>query len=141
MTGAEESPQVAPSAAAAYRPRVSFRLLLSLILLAALVLGPVSLLGASPAMAMNDLSEAAAGHLGVKSAAPCHGSGQQQDEQGPDSGQMYDSCCVTMCSAIPETSRQLAGQVPPRQILQRRPADIGSHGLEPEADPPPPRFA
>ena len=142
MSRAEYSQQVAPGTTAAYRHRVSLRRLLSLLLFLALVLGPVAMLGGSPAMAMDGHAMAAGGnHEMVKAATPCHDAGRQGDEQAPDSRQMPNSCCVMMCAAIPAVGGELALHLIPPMVRQRIPRALGPHGLEPEADPPPPRFS
>ena len=142
MIGAPESQQVAPSFAGAYRQRVSIGRLFSLLVLVALVLGPLTMLGGSPAMAMDGHAMAAGGHHEmVKAATPCHDAGKQADEQKPDSRQMPDSCCVMMCAAIPAVGGELALHLVPQTKRQRLPRALGPHGLEPEADPPPPRFS
>jgi hypothetical protein len=140
VTRAADFQQVAPDAAAAYRRRVSIRRLVSLLLVLALVLGPAAMLGGSPAMAMGGNAAAAGGHHEMaKAATPCHEAGSQEDEQGPDSRQVPDSCCVMMCAAIPAVGGELPLQLLPPTARRRLPRALGPHGLEPEADPPPPR--
>lgn len=121
-------------------PTMSLRRIFSLLLLVSLVLAPLSMVGGSSAMAMGGPAMAAMSHADTALATPpCHDS--TGDDEAPDTDQLSGNCCVMMCVAIPPIGGQLAAHVLPAQIRQFLPPARGPHGLEPEADPPPPRFS
>lgn len=131
---------VATRPSEAYLAPVSFRRILSLLLLVGLVLAPLSMMGAAPAMAMDGKAMAGMSHEAA-STPPCHGKRPQRGDHAPDTKQLPGNCCVMMCVAIPAVGGQLAAHMMPPQIRQALPPARGPHGLEPEADPPPPRFS
>ena len=140
MTRTADSPQVASLPGRAYLAPVSLGRILSLLLLVGLVLAPLGMIQA-PAMAMAGHAMTAPGHDSEAAVAPCHSKRQKGDDQSSDSRQMPGNCCALMCTAIAAVGGQLAEHLPPRQILQPLPPASRPHGLDPEADPPPPRFS
>ena len=121
-------------------PAVSLRRIFSLLLLVSFVLAPLSMVGGSSAMAMAGHAMAGMSHPETAQATPpCHKS--KGGDEAPDIDQPTVNCCVMMCVAIPPIGGQLAAHVLPDQIRQSLPLAPGPHGLEPEADPPPPRFS
>jgi len=125
----------------AYPARVSFRRILSLLLLAALVLAPAGMMGGSAAMAMDGHAGAGMSHDTATAANPCHADQSQPGDQAPDTKQVPGSCCVMMCVAIPAVGGELAVHMLPRKMSQPLPLASDPHGLAPEAEPPPPRFS
>ena len=121
---------------------MSFRRILSLLLLVGLVLAPLSMIGGSSAMAMGGKAMTGMSHEQIAAdTPPCHDKKSQRDDNAPDTKQPPGNCCVMMCVAIPSVGGQLAAHLLPPQIRQPLPPASGPHGLEPEADPPPPRFS
>ncbi|HEY5721681.1 MAG TPA: hypothetical protein VIT45_05115 [Allosphingosinicella sp.] len=121
---------------------MSFRRLFSLVIAAALILAPATMMGGSPAMAMDGQDMAAMGDRHTASPpSPCHDDKSQADDQAPDSKRVPGSCCVMTCVAIPAVGGELAVHLPPQRMNQPVPPASRPHGLEPEADPPPPRFS
>jgi hypothetical protein len=114
---------------------VSFRRILSLLVLLALVLSPAPMLAGSPAKAM-DQHEAMvmSDDPGTAPAHPCAG------EQVPANKAAHD-CCVMSCVAIPAVGGELALHLPPTSLRLALPEFWDPHGLAPEAEPPPPRFS
>ena len=125
----------------AYLALVSFRRILSLLLLVGLVLAPLSMIGGHPAMAMGGKAMVGMGHEQTASTPPCHGKQPQRGDHAPDTKQLPGNCCVMMCVAIPAVGGQLAAHMVPLEIRQALPPASAPRGLEPEADPPPPRFS
>ena len=121
---------------------MSFRRILSLLLLVGLVLAPLSMMSGAPAMAMDGKAMAGMNHEQLGTATPpCHGKQSKPGDEAPDGKQAPMNCCVMMCVAIPAVGGQLAAHMVPLEIRQPLPPVSGPHGLEPEADPPPPRFS
>lgn len=125
-----------------YLALVSFRRILSLLLLVGLVLAPMSMMSGAPAMAMDGKAIAGMSHERLTTdTPPCHGKQSQSDDNSPDTKQAPTNCCVMMCAAIPAAGGQPTAHVLPLQVRQALPPARAPHGLEPEADPPPPRFS
>ena len=134
--------RVATGHGSAYRAPVSFRRILSMLLLVGLVLAPLGMMGGSPAMAMSGHSMGAMSDEQAKIVTPpCHDKQSKNDEQAPDTGQLSGNCCVMMCVAIQALGGQLAAPALPPQVRQALPLARDPHGVAPEADPPPPRFS
>ena len=108
------------------------RALLRLFVLAALLLAPLGMVGSHAAMAAPRASETASGHC-----ADMAGSHDQAPaDQAP--GKSID--CMIACACVPSPGVQLAD--PPLPVAAPEPAMIVSlaGGLNPAADPPPPRL-
>lgn len=133
---------VATRARGAYLAPVSLRRILSLLLLVSLALAPLSMIGGSAAMATGGQAMTGMSHeQDATGTPPCHGNQQQSDDDATDTKQLPGNCCVMMCVAIPAVGGQLAEQLLQAQIRQPLPPARGPHGLEPEAEPPPPRLS
>lgn len=139
---ASVSDRVARVGASAYPRRVIVTRLLSLLALIALVIGPISMLGADPAGAMSDRAGAAATEesAAVETAHPCHQDRSSDDRQVP-SDKAGGNCCVMSCVALPALEDGLAVQPPQVSIPVPMSRMRDPHGLRPEAEPPPPRYS
>jgi hypothetical protein len=126
---------VAPPARRSYLRAVSFRRILSLFLLIALVIAPASMLGGAPAMAADHHAAMGIAVTGAApSAHPC------ADKHAP-AKKSFDGCCVMTCVAIPAVGGMLPIHIMAPALIQPSPLAADPHGLNPEADPPPPRFS
>ena len=132
MTSARRLP-VASGVAAPYLPAMVALRLTRFLTLLALLLAPLGMVRAHAAMAIPADASASAHHGG---ADPCGGMDRPAGQQ-PSSG--ID--CGIACSAMPSGDSEIAAHpmvaaAVPTALLA---ADL--HGLHPESDPPPPRFA
>ena len=110
------------------------RALLRLLVLAALLIAPIAMVGSHAAMAAPQTSEASAGgHCADMAGAH----DQVPAEQAP--GKSID--CMIACACVPTPGIRLAE--PPLATAAPEPAMIVSlaDGLNPAADPPPPRLS
>jgi hypothetical protein len=125
---AERTVSVASDPLAAYFPAMFAARLVRLFVLLALVLAPLAMTGAHPAMAMPAHAPAASGHHAM-GADHCAGMDQPARPQPV-------SCidCIMVCSALPA----LESEILAHPIDQREQRVLGLH---PESEPPPPRVA
>lgn len=67
----------------------------------------------------------------------CPPAGEKQDEQQPAA----NVDCTIMCSAMPATGGAMSAQLVLAGPDPVQPLEAGGHGLNPAADPPPPRLS
>lgn len=67
----------------------------------------------------------------------CPASGDEQGKQMP----APNIDCTIMCSAMPTGDNAFASQIDLPDLDLVQPIELGRHGLNPSADPPPPRFS
>jgi hypothetical protein len=108
---------------------VRFEYLLSVLMGLAMLLGPVAI----PAAAVQRSEHHAAA---VDMPGHC-----ADEPQPPADEKAGEDCCVVTCAAIAAVGGEPSEPIG-RPVLPRRPGtSAGSQGLDPQADPPPPRFA
>ena len=111
-----------------------FTRILSLLVLVGLALAPLGM--GSPAMAAGGNVMAGMSHEAAPAAGhPCAG------KQKPAGKQMPDNCCALACSFIPAAAAALAAHSAPPSLVLPDALVRSPGGLEPEAEPPPPRSA
>ena len=123
---------IAHDASDAYFRAMRLRALLHIFVLAALLLAPIGMVGGHAAMAAAP-EASPSGHC-----ADMAGSHEQAPaDKAP--GKSID--CMIACACVPSPTVQLAD--PPLPVAVPGPAMIASlaGGLNPAADPPPPRFS
>jgi len=126
---------IADGTSQAYSSAMVLPRLMRVLTLLAVLLAPLTMMAshasAAPMPVTHAMSEASAmpGH--------CPPTGEEQDRQKPTP----NIDCTIMCSAMPAVDTAFAAQiiVPPLDLVQ--PVEFGGHGLNPSADPPPPRFS
>ena len=67
----------------------------------------------------------------------CPPAGDEQDEQTPTP----NIDCTIMCSAMPAVDTAFAAEIIALALNLVQAGEFGGHGLNPSADPPPPRFS
>ena len=112
-------------------------------LFAALLLAPLGRIGLAQAMAAPATAGAMAGHCAEMpaepAAAPHHGTHHQPAPAGGSEGMAVD--CMIACAALAAAPDLF---VVPRPVAMTLPAATflsSLTGIQPEADPPPPRFS
>ena len=101
-----------------------------LLILIALAIAPVRMFGAGEAAA-------ASGHHGLHqaAAAPCASQAAPEGDAAPQAD------CMTACAAIAPPFAPHASALDPAPQLVSARRQGGVSGLDPEAEPPPPRFS
>ena len=127
-----ERPSVATNPGGAYFGTM-FERLVRILALLALVLAPLGMMGAHPAMATP--AAAVAPHHGL---ASDHCAGMDQPEK-PKPVSCID--CIMVCSGLPVAQSDIAAHPLATAPLPRLPLEQRVDGLHPESEPPPPRFA
>ena len=133
---ARRFPRVASLAAAVYSPAMVATRLLSFLTLFALLLAPFGMASAHAAKTMP--AQAHSGHH-VRAIAPsnhCRGM-DQSSKQRPASSIDCTIACSTLAGAAIEVTAHPVPAAPEPSFLAAAPL----HGLSPESEPPPPRFA
>jgi hypothetical protein len=127
------NPSVATSPRGAYFGAMSASRLIPFLALLALVLAPLGMMDAHAAMAAP--APGLAAHHGQSSD---HCAGMDQPEKLKPV-----SCidCIMVCSGVPVAESGVAAHPLATAPLPRLPLEQRVHGLHPESEPPPPRFA
>lgn len=126
----------------AYSGAVTMRACLRLLLLAALLLAPVGRIGIAQAMAAPAAAGATAGHCAdMPAAAPAHhqGSRHQQSPAQDHEGMAVD--CMIACAAMATAPEPFVAPAPGAVATPAATFLSSLTGIQPEADPPPPRFS
>jgi hypothetical protein len=126
----------------AYCDPVTMRACLRLLLLAAMLIAPLGRIGLAQAMAMPAASGAMAGHCAEMAAAtPVHRQdGHRQKAPARDGEKMAVDCMIACAAMAPGPDLFVAP--PPAAMTLPAAAFLSSlTGIQPEADPPPPRFS
>ena len=130
MTAGQDS-LVASDPRPAYFTAMFAARLIRLLALLALVLAPLGMMTAHPAMAMP--APAAGAHHGQD-----HCAGMDQPAK-PQPVSCID--CILVCSALPAVESEIVAHPVGAAPLPRLAREARVHGLHPESEPPPPRFA
>jgi len=128
-----EGPPVATTAGGAYFRAMFAARLVRILALLALVLAPLGMMGAHPAMATPNPAVAALHGQGSE-----HCAGMDQPEK-PKPVSCID--CIMVCSGLPVAESDVAAHPLATAPMPRLPLEQRVHGLHPESEPPPPRFA
>lgn len=124
----------------AYSGAVTLRACLRLLLLAALLLAPISRIGIAQAMPAPAGAGAAMAHCaGMPTAAAAHHQGSPHHKAPAPDGERMAVDCMTACAAMAVAP---APFVAPPTVSTTLPATSflsSLTGIRPEADPPPPR--
>ena len=110
--------------------------LMRVLTLLAVLLAPLAMMSSHAQAA----APAAVNHVrGGSSAMPghCPPAGEEQDKQKP----APNIDCTIMCSAMPAPDAVIPAQPALTALDLVQPLGIGGYGLNPEADPPPPRLS
>lgn len=135
MSGAQTS-TIASKELRAYGPGMAVLRLLRILTIAALLLAPFGML-ANHSAAAPPAAEASSGH-DMAGMAPEHCADTGQPAQDRPSSSID---CMMACSALAGIESDLAEHPLPAAARAEAVAPNKIHGLNPEADPPPPRFA
>jgi hypothetical protein len=128
-----EQPLVATNPGGDYFGHMFAARLVRILALLALVLAPLGMIGARPAMAAPTPGVAA--HHGQ---ASDHCAGMDQPAE-PEPVSCID--CIMVCSGLPAAGSEVAAHPVSTATLPRLPLEQRVHGVNPESEPPPPRFA
>jgi hypothetical protein len=120
----------------AYGPGMAALRLLRILTLAALLLAPFGMLGNHASAARTTMAVPSGHHVAAMSAEHCADTGQPAKDRPSSS---ID--CMMACSAIAGIESELAEHPLPAAAPPEAMAPKAIHGLNPEADPPPPRLA
>ena len=126
---------VASTGMRAYGPAMFALRLLRILTLFAMLLAPLGITTAHAAMTAPAMM--AGSHIAAMAPAEHCGGMDQPAGQRPDSG--ID--CTIACSALPALASEVAAHPLPSAPEPSTPLVGALHGLHPEFDPPPPRFA
>jgi hypothetical protein len=128
---------VATLIARAYSPAMVALRLLRVMTLFALLLAPFGMMRSHAAMVLPAASVAPGHHMDPAAPAdPCPGMDQPAEDRPASNVD-----CMIACSAMPSLESGIAIH-PILAATMPRPSPAGVlHGLHPESDPPPPRFA
>jgi hypothetical protein len=105
------------------------------LMLLALLVAPFRMIGAHEAMAA-PAPQAGAHHMSVDRAVPCGSEGMPSNQRDGASIDCAIACSVVATMAAEADVRPVCTAIP-----SPAPLAIPLHGLHPESDPPPPRFA
>ena len=116
------------------------RACLRLLLLAAMLLAPIGRLGIAQAMAAPGATGGAmAGHCADMPAAPAPSGHHQKSPERSGEGMAVD--CMTACAAMVAVPAPFFAPPPAVVAILSLPLLSSLTGIQPEADPPPPRFS
>jgi hypothetical protein len=128
---------VAFPAADAYPGMVTVRACLRLLLFAALLLAPLGRIGIAQAMAAPSATGMTMAHCaGMPAPAPGH----HQKAPGPQGERMAVDCMIA-CAAMTTAPAPCVTPPPAAVALPTVAIQSSLSGIQPEADPPPPRFS
>ena len=119
-----------------YWPGMVAMRLLRFLTLIALLVAPVGMMSGHAAMAMSRAT--IDGHHMAATTAPDHCAGMDQPSKKSSDGSID---CTISCSALPTADPQIAAHPLAAASVPHVLLSESVHGLQPEADPPPPRFA
>ena len=134
MSGGQTS-TIASKGLRAYGPGMAVLRLIRILTLATLLLAPFGMLGNHAAAAL-PTAAASGHHMEGMAAGHCPDTGQPAKDRSSSS---ID--CMMACSALAGIEGELAEHPLPAAAPPEVIAPKAIHGLNPEADPPPPRFA
>lgn len=103
--------------------------------LLAVLLAPLTMMSSHAAAAPMPMAHAMGGADAM--AGHCPSAGDEQDKQKPAAS--ID--CTIMCSAMPAGGNVFPARIAMPALDLVQPVEIGGHGLNPAADPPPPRLS
>lgn len=112
--------------------------LLRFLTLIAVIFAPISMSGGHAAMAMPAPSAAMAEQMPAAPAGHCADMGGEQDKSGPSAPNID---CMIACSAMPAADFEVEVHPVVAAFIEPRALTNALNGLNPESDPPPPRFA
>ena len=114
------------------------RPLLQIVLLIALLLAPICMLPSGAAMAMPGVGTSGEMHAMTAEAGHCANMGEEgQDEQDRSA----DLECRTTCSGVLAQAPVLRGSLAVASVPQNMVLAVAEPGLNPAAEPPPPRLS
>ena len=121
---------------------MSLRACLRLLLLGAMFLAPIGRIGIARAMVSPaGTGSAMAGHCADMPAAPAHHPGGHHQKSPERHGEGVAVDCMTACAAMVAVPAPFFAPPPPAVAILSAPLLPGLAGIQPEADPPPPRFS
>ena len=129
---------IAHRSSGAYFARMILLRLMRVLTLVAVLLAPLTMMASHAAAAAPMAHEMPMAHdVGDTGAMPghCPPADDEQDKQEPTA----NIDCTIMCSAMPATDSVAAARLAIPELDLVHPVEIGGHGLNPAADPPPPR--
>lgn len=131
--------QVASDCGTAYAGRMSLARLVRLLTIFAVIFSPLSMASGHATMAMPAASTSMPDHMAA--AAPTGHCAEMAGQEDRSEQPAPNVDCLIACTAIPtlafevEAQPMLVGSVEPAPLV------AALHGLNPEADPPPPRLS
>ena len=128
---------LAPAAFPLYPGAMTLRACVRLLLLAALMLAPLGRLGVAQAMAATPAAGMAIAHCADM---PAPASGHHQKMPAPD-GERAMVNCMAACAAMAPPPALVVAPPPPAAALPVLSFLASLSGIQPEADPPPPRIS
>ena len=121
---------------------MSLRACLRLLLLAAMFLAPIGRIGIAQAMAAPAATVSAmAGHCADMPAAPAHHQSGPRQESPERKGDGMAVDCMTACAAMVAVPAPFFAPPPAAMTILSAPLLPDLAGIQPEAEPPPPRFS
>jgi hypothetical protein len=121
---------------------MTLRACLRLLLLAAMFLAPIGRIGIAQAMAAPAATGTAmAGHCADMPAASAHEQGGHHQKSPERNGEGMAVDCMTACAAMVVVPAPFFAPPPSAVAILSVPLLPGLSGIQPEADPPPPRFS
>lgn len=114
------------------------RLLLQLVLLIALLVAPISMLGGGTAVAMPGVGMSGQQHAMTAELGHCADLVEQGED---DQDRSADLDCRTTCSGVLAQTPVLRGSFAVASVPQNVAIAAAEPGLNPAADPPPPRLS
>ena len=120
---------------------MTLRACLRLLLLAAMLLAPLGRIAISQAMAAPAGAQMAGHCAGMPAAAPSHHQGGHHQKAPARNGEGVAVDCMIACAAMATAPEPFIPPAPV-QVAQVGATILSSlTGIQPEADPPPPRFS
>ena len=114
------------------------RFLLQLVLLIALLVAPISMLGGGTAMAMPGVGMSGQQHSMTTDVGHCADVSERNEDEQDRSA---DLDCRTTCSGVLAQTPVLRGSLTVASVPQNMAIAAAEPGLNPAAEPPPPRFS
>jgi hypothetical protein len=116
--------------------------LLRFLIALAMLLAPISMMGTHAAMAMPSPAPAAMADHGTAEATAGHCAEMPAPgEQAPDQAPAKSIDCMIACSCVPPAIGDIAEPAALPALAQRPALALPLHGLNPKAEPRPPRFS
>lgn len=126
----------------AYLARMAVTRLLRFLIALAMLLAPISMMGSHAAMAMTSPAAAAMADHGAGEASAGHCADMAMpDEQAPDQAPAKNIDCTIACSCMPPAIGDISEPAALPAMAQRPALALPLHGLNPKAEPRPPRFS